>query len=69
MNNKIELKRLEIMEEWMKQQNTNVKWVFKCEGYIAPYYNCRNDLKFENITGQYCNSTLVCGNKFEMIKR
>ena len=38
-------------------------FIFKCNQYSEPFYSCEQNLKFMNITGLYCNSTIVCENK------
>ncbi len=42
----------------------NVIWLYTCDGYHQAFYNCPNELKFVNITGRYCNHTIVCKNEY-----
>ena len=37
-------------------------FIFKCS-YNQAYYNCADNLKFENFTGLYCDNRLVCQNQ------
>lgn len=37
-------------------------FIFQCNGYSEPYNSCDHALQNMNITGHYCNGTLVCGN-------
>ena len=45
-------------------QEYKLSWLYSCPDYVSNYYNCPENLKFMNITGKYCNSTLVCENKY-----
>lgn len=50
------------MQELTKE---NIIWKYNCENYwSSKFYNCENN--FKNITGFYCNGTLICQNEFEV---
>jgi hypothetical protein len=38
-------------------------FIFICNPYSEHFRNCDNNLKFQNITGLYCNNTLICQNQ------
>ena len=43
-----------------------VEWIYKCPDYVSAHFNCPNNLQLENITGKYCNGTLVCENNYKI---
>lgn len=59
INNDFTIKMQELTDD-------NVIWTYKCNPYDSGFYNCYG--KFMNLTGQYCNGTLVCQNIYEVKK-
>jgi hypothetical protein len=45
-------------------KDINIKWIYKCDKFETNFYNCPN--QFVNLTGQYCNQTLICKNIYEV---
>ena len=50
--------------ELQRELNSNVEWLFRCDDYVSAFYNCPNELKFINMSGKYCNNTIVCETKY-----
>lgn len=51
-------------------ENSNVVMDFACLSYPndmgSGFYDCPDNLKFSNITGVYCNGTLLCQNSYRV---
>ena len=61
----MEFQRLNIQLE--SKVEANVNWLYNCPSYMRAFYDCPNNLKFQNMTGYYCNKTIICENKYEII--
>jgi len=50
----------------MDEKNSDyiIEWFYQCPSYVSAHYNCDNELKYQNISGKYCNGTLVCENEY-----
>lgn len=43
----------------------NVEWYYNCDSIFQSwFYNCPSQLR--NLTGYYCNNTLICQNDFKI---
>lgn len=52
----------------MRYENPNIDFYYLCPDYfISQYYNCDKGLTYENLTGQYCEGTLVCENSYKIL--
>ena len=50
-------------------QEYQVSWIYMCPDYVSNYYKCPEQQKFMNLSGKYCNNTLVCENKYIISNR
>lgn len=63
IQNDFNLKQLQLTQ-------SNVKFYYSCDtanfGYQAGFYNCAN--QYKNLTGYYCNGTLICENEYIILE-
>ena len=51
----------------LAHENPNVDFYYYCpDHFISAYYNCGDGLTYENLTGEYCNGTLICENEYKL---
>lgn len=49
----------------MIYDNPNIDWYYNCGAeFISAHYNCPTP--FQNITGKYCNDTIVCESSYRI---
>jgi len=48
-------------------ENPNIDFYYYCpDHFVSAYYNCEKGFTYENLTGKYCNGTLVCENEYKL---
>jgi hypothetical protein len=46
----------------------NIDFYYSCDdGWSSVMYNCDSNLQKKNLTGYYCNNTLICENSYKII--
>jgi len=48
-------------------QKQSMDWYYSCDSvFSSALYNCPINLQLKNLTGYYCNQTMICQNSYKI---